>query len=257
MLTAEQANAATKALLPDQDKYLAYIQHKEACKAMSRYHIPYRVYLDYLKRPDKILKDNKCYIKINPLYPKPGYKSDEIKAVCADCDFKPQEEQEESTAVDEGRYSLDNLKPEVQREVLRIIEPMKMWGFMDDKWKYYFLHFLKGYDFNTFTEFDFSGTNGEMTAPDLGLLKNIYERLSWEYNQSPDDYMNDEPTISISEYGMYRNEPFILCMTREEVAMRNRIIDRHKRGHEYTDEEYYYIFGTSRSALTASKGKGE
>lgn len=240
MLTQEQAHAASLALLPDLEKYKAFRQYKQACKGMEKYGLPFRVYLDYLKRPYTELAGNQRYIKINPLYPKAGYKTDELLSVCPD-DFIPRDA--ENITLDENAYPFENLKPEIQKEIAKRIDPVRVWKQYDKKWERYFLHFLKGYDFRNFTEFDFYGVNGEHTDEDIQLLKGVYSRLQHEYERNPNEYMNDEPVISASEYELYHDEPFFFCINRDKAIERDTLIEKHRQGHEYTDTEYQFVYG--------------
>ena len=61
MLTEEQKAKGRIALLPsieDFEKSRALERHKQACKGMTLYGLPYRVYLDYLKRWETIWQSN-------------------------------------------------------------------------------------------------------------------------------------------------------------------------------------------------------
>ncbi len=248
MLTQEQAHAASLALLPDLEKYNAFRQYKQACKGMDRYGLPFRVYLDYLKRPNTKIPGNQCHVKINPLYPNAGYRTDEVLSVCPD-DFIPRDTETDSASWDESNYTFEDLKPEMQKEITKRIDPVRVWKQYDKNWEYYFLHFLKGYDIQTFTEFDFYGVHGEHTHEDIQLLKSVYERLQRVYERSPHDYMNDEPIISASEYVLYQDEPYYFCLSRDKAIERDNLIEKHKQGYEYTDTEYLFVYGIGRNGF--------
>jgi len=247
MLTLEQVHAASLALLPDLEKYHAYIQYKQACKGMVRYGLPFRVYLDYLKRPHKQLDDITRYIEINPLYPQAGFKIDEVKTVCFEDFTEPHYTASGALSFDESQYTYEDLSPELQKEIQNDIDPVLIWKLYDKSWEYYFAHFLKGYDFKAFTEFDFYGLQGQQSQSDIQLLQNIYRRLQQDYDRNPNNYMNEEPTISASEYIQYQAEPFYICIDRNKAQERDSLIDKHKQGYKYTDDEFTLVYGYDRN----------
>ena len=201
MLTEEQKRKAVYALLPtieDLERAHAFELHKQACRGMDLYGLPYRVYLDYLKYWDKNdmpYEERATYVMINPGYPEDGYPVDRVRVVTPDDLDMSNIPRNENGSID--IYAFDDictLKTSVQKEILHDIEPLRKWKIHDDNWKRYFSHFLVGYDFERFTEFDFSGNTGKMTPEDLELLRHIYARVLKEYEDRVlDGYLTEEP----------------------------------------------------------------
>ena len=250
MLTDEQKWKAQIALLPRvedleraHEKEHALELHKQACTGMELYGLPYRVYLDYLKNWDNngmIYEERLTYVLINPCYPDEGYPLDKVKRVTPD-------------DIDESKLtphilpfdSIDTLKKQVQNEIIRdVIEPLRKWKILDDNWKRYFSHFLVGYDFESFTEFDFSGTTGKMTPNDLGLLRNIYARVLKEYEDRVlDGYLTEEPRTTKERRKQYTDKPYRVLWDRDTIEERENLTKQLGIEPSYTDEEYDIVFG--------------
>jgi len=205
MLTDEQRQKGYLALLPtieDLEKAHALVLHKEAINSMDMYGLPYRICMDQYKKYDTNYR--KKYCTLNYCYPLPGYERDKVIPVNA-CDFIAPN-RPNNTLID--NFSVDNIKDDVKGRVIAYMNDIQPWHIFDNKWKYYFIHFLVGYDFNTFREFDFYGTTGEHTKDDIVLLRNMYSRMQCEYLENPGNYMQSEPLITDYDIGNYTDVPF-------------------------------------------------
>lgn len=67
--------------------------------------------------------------------------------------------------------------------------------------KYYLGRFLQGYDFTTFTEFNFYGNKGQHTAEQLDQFRTYCKDLQADFTASPDNYFTDFVPLE------YRNTP--------------------------------------------------
>ena len=249
MLTEEQKAKGRIALLPsieDFEKSRALERHKRACKGMTLYGLPYRVYLDYLKRWDSMTPEERDnLVEINPCYPEEGYPLDKIRIVTpSDLDMSNVEVNDKGYPVLLPFEDISTLKPHVQAEIEKSIEPLRKWKHLDDNWRCYFSHFLKGYEFKDFTEFDFSGTSGDMTPEDLGLLRNLYERVRAEYDNHELDYLEDEPRTTPERKRQYSEKPYRVLWDRGTIVEREELIKQMGINPTYTDEEYTLVYGT-------------
>ena len=252
MLTEEQKAKGQIALLPtieDFEKARALDRHNEAVRGMELYGLPYRCYLDYLKywdNNDMPYEERITYVMINPCYPEEGYPLDKVRVVTPDdidMDNAPRNEK--------GRIEIlpfediSTLKLSVQKEILHDIEPLRKWKILDDNWKRYFSHFLKGYDFESFTEFDFAGTSGQMGKEDLGLLRNIYARVLKEYeNKALDNYIEEEPRTTPERLKRYTNNPYRVVWDKKTIVERENLTEQLGIKPSYTPEEYDIVYGT-------------
>lgn len=197
--------------------------HKIARRdCMKIYKLPYRVYYDYLR---KRAHEPSGTVMLNPCYPDPGYPIEGILKVSKD-DFIINKETMKPGA---EPYCYENLKPEYQDVVDRISTRWSPWlklnSCFDKEWEKYFLKLLNGYDFESFSCFDFFGgalaeadeQYGCVTAAEVEILKNIYTRMKEQYLANPESYNLTEP-IYREEYAyLFYDEPFVLKLTPEEA----------------------------------------
>ena len=244
MLTEEQRRKGAIALLPsvdDLEKYHALEIHKRACKeGMTLYGLPFRVYLDYLKRWDNMtLEERNTIVEINPCYPDEGYPLERVRVVTPD-DIDNSQISAEVMPFD----NIGTLKKSIQAEIMRdIVEPLRKWNPLDDNWKRYFSHLLVGYDFMSFTEFDFTGATGDMTPEDLGLLQNIYARVLTEYEDRVlDDYITEEPRTTKERKQKYHDKPYRVLWDKDTISEREFLSEILGVGTFYTEEEYKLLF---------------
>jgi len=250
MLTDEQRNKAVIALLPtieDLERAHVFNLQKQAVnEGMRLYGLPFRVYFDYLKRVDNMSgaeRDN--IILINPCYPDEGYPRDKVRVVTPDdidMDNAPKNENGRSELLPFD--DICTLKTSVQKEILHETEPLRKWHIHDDNWKRYFSHFLVGYDFESFTEFDFTGETGKATKEDIELLRHIYARLQREYEgRVLDDYLTEEPTTTKERKRRYTDKPYRAVWDKDTIEERERLTEQLGIEPSYTDEEYDIVFG--------------
>ena len=245
MLTEEQRLKGRIALLPtvsDLEKSHALELHKRACEGMTLYGLPFRVYLDYLKKWDNMTPEERyTYVDINPCYPDDGYPLDRVRVVTPDdIDLE---------SISAKVLPFDNiytLKKTIQNEINRdIVEPLRKWKILDNNWKKYFSHLLVGYDFERFTEFDFNGGNGTITPEDLGLLRKLYARVLAEYEERVlDDYLTEEPRTTKERKRRYTDKPYRVLWDKDTIKERETLTERLGIEPFFTDEEYNLVFGT-------------
>jgi len=246
MLTDEQKWKAQIALLPtvaDFEKAHALSLHKQACEeGMSLYGLPFRVYLDYLKRWDDMSAEERyTYVDINPCYPDEGYPLDKVRVVT------PDDIDEDSISAKVLPFdNIGTLKKEIQAEIMRdIVEPLRKWKPLDDNWKRYFSHLLVGYDFEKFTEFDFTGETGKATKEDIELLRHIYARVLNEYEDRVlDDYLTEEPRTTKERKRKYIDKPYRVLWDKDTIRERETLTEQLGIEPFFTDEEYNLVFGT-------------
>lgn len=252
MLTDEQKRKAVYALLPtieDLERAHAFNLHKQAVKGMNLYGLPYRVYLDYLKRIDNMTyEESNTIVLVNPCYPDDGYPIDKVRVVTPDDLDMGNVPRDENGKTDILPFDdICTLKTSVQNEIIHTIEPLRKWKILDDNWKRYFSHFLKGYDFMRFTEFDFSGSTGKMTPEDLGMLQHLYARVLDEYeNGAPDDYLTEEPVTTEERKRRYTDKPYRVLWDKDTIEEREHLTEQLGIEPSYTDEEYDIVFGTDK-----------
>lgn len=169
-------------------------------------------------------------LMLNPCWPNPGYPIDRIIKVTKEEFDIPKDG---SRAFDD-MYSIKNLKPEVREQVLQVSERYKVWrNIFDGNWEKYFLKFLKGYNFKSFTCFDFFGATIGEVDPDIGLvdesqiilMQRIYERLQNEYNENPSKYEYEDPMDCEEYFYLYQAAPFTVIQSKDEI---NEAITRAK-----------------------------
>lgn len=216
MLTSEQESKAKLALIRqhiqnasiEESKIKAYERHNTAKTWLALYGLPYRVALDYLKKWDNETLPHK-HVFINPCYPLMGYRVKDLPCIIYPNEFiMPERVQGETRTladlVNEWKGLNGYPKPDILEMAQEQTEHMRPWkNKLDDNWKKYFAHFLGGYDFKSFSEFDFTGEQGTTPEPDINLLRNIYTRIASEYNANKDAYMNDEPLINVEDINEY------------------------------------------------------
>lgn len=246
MLTDEQRMKAEVALLPnmeDLEKMQAYERHEKALGCMDRYGLPYRAYIDYLKRWDSMsIYERGNTVKINRMYPLCGYPVDKIPTFTTD-DLR-QEMQADANGRIPLPFSWETLTDDAQVKATTATEKLLPWQPLDDKWKYYFLHFLTGYDFATFTEFDFYGTQGEREQGEISLLRKTFARWQKEYDANPTAYMQEEPTTTPAEKANYTEYPYNILWDRETLVERERLTNQMGIKPTYTDAEKAIVYGT-------------
>lgn len=178
-------------------------------------------------------------LMLNPCWPNPGYPIDRIIKVTKEEFDIPKDG---SRAFDD-MYSINNLKPEVREQVLQVSERYKSWHeIFDDNWKRYFLKFLKGYNFDIFTCFDFFGAPMGEVDPSVGLvdesqiilMQRIYERLASEYYENPSKYDYEDPMDCDVYLYQYQGAPFTVLQTTDEI---NEAITRAKALNKPMTEE--------------------
>lgn len=203
MLTEEQKRKAMIALLKkgeDLDRMVALRQHKRAKQAFTRYGLPYRVYLDNLKRYEDIEIKKRDYVPINDCYPLPGYPIQNIIEV----DFMDFDR----TEIREVNPGVEYLNPDVKERVCIVMRNNIPCPLFSEEWEYNFLHFLKGYDFKSFTDFDFIGETGTMQLGDIRLLQKHYAEYQKKYESNPENYRQQEPPYLPEYKEQYSDYPY-------------------------------------------------
>ena len=221
MLTKEQEHKAQMKILEqmriDLEKAQALENHKKAQEGMRKYCIPYRICLDYYKAPF-----NDEVVRLNPCYPLPGYEIDKCIRVSSN-DFEPKQRADNRPLKLDEIFSVDTIKEEKRAEVIRVISECKPWVMFDNEWERIFLHFLKGYEVDKFTEFDLFGTKGEIHPGDIGLLRHVYKRLQKKYLDNPNDFIQNEPLLSDYDPDLYNSEPYIIVWNDAELEEQRQL----------------------------------
>ena len=112
----------------------------------------------------------------------------------------------------------------------------------DDNWKRYFFKFIKGYNFDAFTCFDFFGATMGEVDPALGLvdesqiflMQRVYSRYANEYNENPSKYEYEDPMDCDEYLYLYQSTPFTILKSNEEI---NEAITRAKALNKPMTEE--------------------
>lgn len=192
--------------LKEIEKKYALYTHLGNVETSGIYQLPYKVVKDY-----NATCIEKGHAFITDVYPLPGYPSDERPIFNYPGDFNV------DIPVYGGGDSI-YLKEEHQRTLTAFTEQYEK-DFNDAKtWDYYFLHLLQGYDFDSFTIFDFYGENREeMTQADLQLTKNYYKRKQKQYTENPGDYLNVEPTYTDKERNKYTMSSYLVNYDEETL----------------------------------------
>lgn len=188
------------------------------------YKLPYRVYYDYLRKRANEPSDK---LMLNPCYPDPGYPIEGILKVSKD-DFIISKE-DMATKKGADLYCYENLNPECQEIVNRIKKRWSPWerleALFSAEWEQTFLHLLNGYDFNSFSCFDFFGgslteANDQydcVTTAEIEIMRHIYTRHKEKYLENPEKYKPNEP-LNREEYSyLFYDEPFVLKLTPDEA----------------------------------------
>lgn len=238
MLTKEQEHKAQMKILEqmwiDIEKSMALERHKKAQEGMKQYGIPYRICLDYYKADT-----NKDTVSLNPCYPLPGYEISKCVSVTTE-DFEPKQRTDNRPLRLEEIFSVDTLKEEKKQEVLKAISTCRTWVILDTEWERIFLHFFKGYDIGSFTEFDFYGTKNTVEPGDIQLLRNVYKRLQKKYQENPNDYLQSEPLLSDYDTDLYGNSPYIIEWNEVEREEQRQLEEKMRIGGYPSTLEYDY-----------------
>lgn len=192
MLTEKQIEQAERMIMglsnDDVNKYRALKRHKNALEMWSRYLIPYRIAIDYLKR------DLSGVVRINPCYPLPGYPKDKIKPILV---HVPKD-----TMPDELTPNIEkqNEINEYERTLWEYRRILKNECNNDDigkpdlnEWCYKYGHLLEGYNIKSFSPFDFHGGSDKWYEGDIELMHKVFERLQKQYQSEPSKYITNEP----------------------------------------------------------------
>ena len=215
-MTPEQRKAA-QALFPSNlisietlEKAHALEMHRKACKWVTKYNLPYRVSMDYLKRYDH----TSGIVLINECYPAAGYKrSDLLPVTVSELDY---DNPALFTVNENGErvYSLDVFKTPKPAVMARIEEHNRQFRTWDtetaaglEAWEHEFAHFLEGYDFDRFTPFDMIG-QGNMPADELNARKAYYKAIQARFEGNKSAYRTEEPPAV--EGTEYTTDKFIL-----------------------------------------------
>jgi len=248
MLTEEQKQKARKAVFKDLEKVRALERHKKAVRSMDLYALPYRIYLDYLKRWDNMEpSEQDTTVSINPCYPDEGYPIDIVRVVTTDdLDIENAPRDKDGRLLYAPFDDIHTLKLSVRNEIFQTIEPLRKWRTpFDDNWRYAYSHFLKGYDIEHFTEFDFFGTNGEITYNDLDLFRKVYAHALNDYEDKVlGEYLEEEPSTTKERKKGYSDMPYRVLLDRGTLVERENLIEQMGIKPSYTEEEYRIVNGS-------------
>lgn len=199
-MTEEQKRQAEIALSNSSNSFLmtfeqkiAFSNHLEAIEWIDTYNLPYRISFDYLKAWDR----SKGYVEINPCYPMPGYRVDDLIHLKPN-EFTPHDPSKPPNK--DGSYSLclTPINPEVRQQVKEVCYKLRPWNLETaagrKKWEYEFAHFLGLAQLNAFNYFDWFGIK---EAPDEVTANKNQQKIDYWLNLQA-DYLNNK--------GNYRQE---------------------------------------------------
>jgi len=194
----------------DPARHRAMLNHIKAVYYCHLFKLPYRVCLDYIKRPRK-----QGEVELNDCYPLPGYPKDKVLSVHYPSDFIKAEDNIYSV---NGIYNLDNLTDKAREQIEKHNEQFRTGCIFFDTERADFARLLEGYDLKTFSVFDWFGSRAEeLSTPDdkmdkdsLGCMANVYKVLLDSYLEDkaehPSKYRRHKYTDN--ELDRYQAEPF-------------------------------------------------
>ena len=205
-------------------KYALYL-HLDTVEEVSKYNLPYKVLKEHHKN-----EIGKGYARICSLYPLPGYPKDERPMFNYPNDYN-----EDNPTY--GGGTSDKLKAE-HKQILDDFIAKYEKDFNDTQvWDYYLIHLLKGYDFNTFTVFDFYGENKEVPQADLSLLRKYYTRKQKEFESNPGNYLSEEPTYTEKERREYSHGTHLVRYSDEVIQKHFDSMNDKARKHTHSVDE--------------------
>lgn len=230
MLNGKQREKAHEKILEqegvDPVKHRAMLNHIKARYYSKRLLLPYRVCLDYIKRPKAPGE-----VELNDCYPLPGYPKDKVIAVHYPRDFEKQEDYIYSV---NGIYNLDNLTESAKEIVEKNNKPYKGTGLIGDillDTEGAYIKLLEGYNLDTFSVFDWfgcgegadelKGTDGQViTGIECGIFANVlnYELEQYQRNKAehPEQYKKHKYTTKQLE--RYQEQPFNIIWDTELIS---------------------------------------
>lgn len=220
MLTEEQRKKAQTKILEqegiDISKHTAMVNHIKALHYFNRFKIPYRVCLDYIKRPKQAGE-----IELNDCYPLPGYPKDKLISVHYPQDFDKQEDNIYSLY---GIYELDNLKADIKEQIAEHNKQFYNGNIFFDTEQADFVRLLEGYDLYSFNVFDWFGTrragteDEDITDQDCKVIASVYALLVDGYKRDkaehPQRYRKHKYTDK--QLDNYQEQPFNIIWDTED-----------------------------------------
>lgn len=211
MLTKEQEEQALKIYMETQIKELEKQSrakhHMEAVKAVTKYNLPYRVYLKY-----EYLEGE---VHINPFYPFPAVPKE--GAWHWWMDFRTRKEYFDAIMKRTGEYTEEGKEIcEINTGEGSFIDELKtkheapfcIWNLDTEEgfaiWKKYFVRFLLPYeeDMKHWKAFDFFGTV-DHTEEEAEERRKYYLGLIDEYKSDPDEYHTERIMKKLEDYDLY------------------------------------------------------
>ena len=196
-------------------RHHAFMMHQKARKWVTKYNLPYRISLDYLKQYDLA----SGIVLINECYPKPGYPKDGVLHLgINDMDVNNPDCYEER----DGKriQNINTFKtplPAAAQKIEMNNQRFRTWNLQTEEgreeWERQFAHFLDGYDLDSFSSWDMFGVPD---APDDVLealrryLKGVLLRYRDSKTASRTSYRTEEPPY-LPEYDeLYTTQKFLL-----------------------------------------------
>jgi len=206
MLTDTQRHKAQMKILEqeliDIKKHNAMLNHIKARHFWERFKLPYRVCLDYLKRPKEPGE-----VELNDCYPFPGYPKDKLISVHFPSDFAKQEDNLYSL---NGIYELDNLNDNIREQIKEYNKQFYPGCVLSDN-DYEYIRLMVGYDLTKFSEFDWFGKKGVVNhIADIGCMVQVYTKMVEDYEKEVADNPNKYPRhiYTPKELEQYTTHPF-------------------------------------------------
>lgn len=179
----------------EETKQEAFERHKKACRWVTKYNLPYRVSLDYLKQ----YNSDSGIVLINRAYPLPGLPAAGLLTMTL--------EEAESAA---GRERIEKNNEQYYTWNLETAAGVKVW-------EREFTHFLIGYDVSNFTMFDMFGRT-DLTVEALEDRKRYYIGLQERFKSDIGQFRTQEPPYLPEYREQYTDDEYIRRWTEEEAA---------------------------------------
>ena len=201
MLTELQRQKANEALyknLPmfkNFEKEIAFRNYQTAIEWIDTYNLPFRIGYEYLKAWN--IRDG--YVKINPCYPAPGYRCDDLIHLRPD-EVTPHDPSSKPNKDGSYNLCLTPINEDTRQQIKELCYKLRPWNLETaaglKQWEFEFAHFLNAAQLNTFTYFDWFGVK---SAPNEESAQKNQQRIYYwlnlqaDYQMNPEAYRQEEP----------------------------------------------------------------
>ena len=232
---AQAQKAIAEASIKEIGNRLHLANHDEATHSMERYGLPYRIYFDDI---ENIYRSHQYITEMYPLYRYPKdevfkltiHDFDKAAVVSIIKDYDCNRRYHTNSLGEQSiwhlgyhdLYCMETMKADIRKTILDHFESIRGWSLYDDNWKRYFLCYLQGYDFNTFTYFDFYGIP-EDTDPQP--LRDRYIQLQSEYD--PSTHLEPIPETPEADQRNYDYRPYEIIWNEADTNEYNKLAEEY------------------------------